>query len=232
MDTDKKLSITQWAIEDRPREKLLYQGSMSLTTAELIAILLGSGNNTESAVDLAKRIYQSHNNDLASLFKTTIKELKQFKGIGEAKAVTIVASFELARRYNTAKEGKAPEAIRSSSDAHRVIAPVLTGLNHEEFWMISLSQSLKTIAKHKIGQGGIAATYVDIRLVLQKAILDNATSIIICHNHPSGTRSISNQDKAITLKIKTAANLVDIQLHDHIIITDDSYVSFADEGIL
>ena len=232
MDSERKLSITQWAIEDRPREKLLTQGALALTTAELIAILLGSGNDKESAVDLAKRIFQAYDNDLTSLFKTSISELQRFKGIGEAKAVTIAASFELARRYNTVKEGKTPQSIRSSIDAFRVIAPVLSGLNHEEFWIISLSQSLSIIAKHKIGQGGIAATYVDIRLILQKALLDNATSITICHNHPSGTKNISTQDKLLTQKTKNAANLIDIQLHDHIIITGDSYVSFADESIL
>jgi DNA repair protein RadC len=232
MNDDKKLSITQWAVEDRPREKLLLKGAQVLTTAELIAILLGSGNDTESAVDLAKRIFQTHNNDLSQLFRVSINDLKKFKGVGEAKAVTIASAIELARRYEASKDGIVPETVRSSVDAYKSISPILFGLKHEEFWILSLSQSNRIISKYKIGQGGIASTTVDLRIIFQKALSDNATGIIICHNHPSGSDAVSKEDKSLTERIKNAATMLDIKLFDHIIVTGETYVSFADTGLL
>ncbi len=232
MNNGKKLSITQWALEDRPREKLLLKGAQSLTTAEVIAILLGSGNDSESAVDLAKRIFQTYNNDLTQFFNVSIGDLKRFKGVGEAKAVTIAAAVELARRCEASKDGKIPEVVRSSVDAYKAIAPLLFGLKHEEFWILSLSQSSRILSKYKIGQGGIAATTVDLRIIFQKALSDNATGIILCHNHPSGSEVVSTSDKTLTERIKNASNLLDIKLFDHIIVTGETYVSFADSGLL
>jgi DNA repair protein RadC len=227
-----KLSITKWAEEDRPREKLFNNGPASLTTAELIAILLGSGNANESAVDLAKRIFNDFSNDLTILFKAPINDLKKFNGIGEAKAITMAAAFELARRYNASTEGKTPEKVNSSLDAYRIIAPNLLGIAHEEFWVISISNANVFIAKHKIGQGGITSTYVDLRILFKKVLTDNASSIIICHNHPSGSDLISNYDKALTTRIKKAAETLDIRLFDHIVIAGNKFISFADENFL
>ena len=232
MSDSKKLAITQWAEEDRPREKLLNNGASALTIAELIAILLGSGNDNESAVDLAKRMLQEYSNDLSVFYKISIGELRKFKGIGEAKAVTIAASIELARRYNAARNGKTPDAIKSSIDAYRVIAPNLLDIRHEEFWVICLSQSNHVISKYRISQGGISATTVDIRLIFNKALVDNAISIVICHNHPSGNEAISQSDRVITERIKNAGNILNIKLLDHIVVTGNLYVSFLDENIL
>ena len=232
MSDSKYLSITKWAEEDRPREKLLEKGASSLTTAELIAILLGSGNINESAVDLAKRIFKHSNNELSVLFNTSINELKKFKGVGTAKAVTIAAAIELARRYNASKEGAPPDVIETSSDAYCVIAPNLLGIAHEEFWIICLTRSNTVISKHKIAQGGFTASYVDIKLVFQKALADSASSIIICHNHPSGSILISQNDKILTNRIKNASEILDIRLFDHIIVAGSSYISFSDENIL
>lgn len=228
----KKLTINQWAKEDRPREKLLNKGAETLSTAELIAILLGSGNGHENAVELSKRVLQEYDNDLPAFYKISIGELKKFKGIGEAKAVTIAASVELARRYNATKNGKTPDAIKSSLDAYRIIATNLLDIRHEEFWTINLSQSNHVISKYKIGQGGISATTVDTRLVFKKALIDNATSIVICHNHPSGNEAISQNDRIITERIKNAGNILDIKLLDHIVVVGNSYISFLDENIL
>jgi len=227
-----KLPITNWAEEDRPREKLFINGAAYLTTAELIAILLGSGNAKESAVDLAKRIFKDCNNDLSILFKTSINDFKKYKGIGEAKAITISAAFELARRYNASTEGKIPEVVKTSYDAYRIIAPDLVGIAHEEFWVLSLSNANVYIAKHKIGQGGITNTNVDLRILFKKVMNDNASSIIICHNHPSGSELISNSDKNLTIRIKKAAETLDINLFDHIVVAGNKFISFANENIL
>lgn len=230
--TSKKLSINQWADEDKPREKLILKGNQALTNAELIAILLGSGSSSESVVDLSRRVVQTYNNDLTQLFGATIADLQKFKGIGQAKALIIMAAIELARRYQASKEGKAPEQILNADDAYKAIAPVLYGLKHEEFWILSLSAASKLISKYKISQGGITSTNVDMRIVFQRVFADNATSIILCHNHPSGSMSISEQDKRLTKRIGEASNMLDIKLLDHIIVVGDTYVSFADEGLL
>ncbi|HON19205.1 MAG TPA: DNA repair protein RadC [Salinivirgaceae bacterium] len=232
MSKPEKLAITQWAEEDRPREKLVEKGPLALTNAELLAILLGSGNNEENAVDLAKRILQQYDHSLTKLLKTSINELKKFKGVGTAKAVTIMASLELSRRILAAKESTQNIRITSPEDAYKAIAPHLYDLPHEEFWILLLSTSNQVIEKHKIAQGGINATHVDVRLILQKSLLANAVGIILCHNHPSGNLTPSQNDKTLTKSLKDACQLLQIQLHDHIIVAGETYLSFADQGLL
>ena len=229
---NKKLSISEWAEEDRPREKLLSNGATALTTAELIAILLSSGNAQESAVDLAKRIFNHFDNELSDLFGASINELKQFKGVGVAKAVTIAAAIELARRSNASREGKTPTVIENSLDAYKIIAPNLIDLDYEEFWIICLTATYKMISKFKVGQGGFSESYVDTRFLFQKVLLEGAASIVLCHNHPSGSRTPSMKDIKLTNEIKKSAEIIGIRLFDHIIVTGNSYVSFNDENML
>jgi DNA repair protein RadC len=226
-----KLSIKNWAEADRPREKLLEKGRQTLSDAELIAILLGSGTKELSAVELAKKILHQTGNDLNKLGKLSIKELMQHKGIGEAKAITIAAALELGRRRKDT-DSKQQAVIKSSKEAYEFISPYLSDLHHEEFWAIYLSRNNTVIYQSKIGQGGINATIADIRIILKTAIEHLASGIIICHNHPSGNIKPSESDITLTQKIKEAAKLMDINLIDHIIFTDKSYFSFADEAKL
>ncbi|MGI6478539.1 MAG: RadC family protein [Salinivirgaceae bacterium] len=232
MSNSKKLSINQWALEDRPREKLLLKGSRELSNAELLAILLGSGSITESAVDLSKRIMKAYNDDLSEFFGASIADLQKFKGVGEAKSVTIMAAIELARRYVASKGEKTPTFVHSPEDAYRAILPTLIGVKHEEFWILCLSASNQIISKYKISQGGLTSTTVDLRVIFQRVLADNAVSIIVCHNHPSGSTVISEPDKKITQRIKSAAQTLDIVLHDHIIVTDSTFVSFSEKNLL
>lgn len=231
MGNSDKLSIKNWAEADRPREKLLEKGRQALSDAELIAILIGSGTKELTAVELAKKILYQTGNDLNKLGKLSIKELMQHKGIGEAKAITIVAALELGRRRKES-EKKQQTIIKSSKDAYEFISPYLSDLHHEEFWAIYLSRNNTIIYQLKIGQGGISATIADIRIILKTAIENLASGIIICHNHPSGNITPSENDITLTQKIKEAAKLMDINLIDHIIFTDKSYFSFADEAKL
>jgi DNA repair protein RadC len=226
-----KLSIKNWAEADRPREKLLEKGRSALSDAELIAILLGSGTKDLTAVELAKKILHHVGNDLNKLGKLSIKELMQHKGVGQAKAITIAAALELGRRRKE-YESKQKTYIKSSKDAYEFISPFLSDLQHEEFWAIYLCRNNSIIHYVKIGQGGISATIADIRIILKTAIEYLASSIIICHNHPSGNIKPSESDISLTNKIKEAAKLLDINVLDHIIFTDTSYYSFADEGKL
>ena len=226
------LSIKNWAVNDRPREKLLNLGARSLSDAELIAILLGSGTRELSAVELARKILVLGENNLDQLGKLSIDELQQIKGIGEAKAITIVATMELGRRRNTITAIEKPK-ITSSQLAYSIFQSILCDLHHEEFWTSYLNRSNKLIDKLQISQGGISGTVTDIRILMRKALELRASSIIICHNHPSGNLSASQQDISITKKIKEAASLFDIALLDHIIIGNNGkYLSFADEGML
>ena len=227
----KNLSIKQWAAEDRPREKLVLKGSGTLTDAELLAILISSGNQEETAVDVAKRILNTVNNNLHELGKLSLKDLQLNKGIGEAKAITIIAALELGRRRKLSDSVNKPQ-IQSAEDIFNEMLPILTDLPHEEFWVIFLNRSNKIIEKTKISQGGIAGTVIDIKIILKFALDKLASSIIICHNHPSGNKSPSNTDIEITRKLKNAAELIDIKLLDHIIIADKNYFSFADEEVL
>lgn len=224
-------SIKNWSEDDRPRERLLQKGKDSLSDAELIAILIGSGSRNESAVGLAKRILQSVNFSLNQLGKLSIQELMVFKGIGEAKAITIVAAAELGRRR---KSEEIPEKVKitSSQTAYKVFQPILGELPHEEFWIAYLNNSNKIITTSQLSKGGITGTVVDMRLVFKQALTYGATAIILAHNHPSGTLAASEADKQLTQKINIAARSLDIKLLDHIIVTENAYFSFADEGLL
>jgi DNA repair protein RadC len=226
-----KLSIKNWAEADRPREKLLEKGRNALSDAELIAILLGSGTKDLTAVELAQNILHHVGNDLNKLGKLSIKELMQHKGVGKAKAITIAAALELGRRRKES-ESKQKTFIKSSKDAYEFISPFLSDLHHEEFWAIYLNRNNSIIHYAKIGQGGISATIADIRIILKTAIEQLASGIIICHNHPSGNIKPSESDISLTNRIKEAAKLLEINLLDHIIFTDKSYFSFADEAKL
>lgn len=224
-------SIKNWSEDDRPREKLLLKGRAALSDAELIAILIGSGNLEESAVDLSKRILAKANNNLNQLGKLTINQLTEFKGIGEAKAITIAAAMELGRRRR-AEEAVKLNKITSSRDVFELMQPILGELPHEEFWILYLNNSNKITHKEQSSKGGITGTLVDVRLVLKKALEVGATGIILAHNHPSGTLKASEPDKMLTRKLKAGAESLDIKVLDHLIITEKAYFSFADENLL
>ena len=225
------LKITDWAVEDRPREKLIQKGSSSLSDAELLAILINSGTKDRSAVDLGRELLGIVNNNLNSLGKLTIADIKKIRGIGTARAVTIAASLELGRRRKMAEVQVVPQ-IRSSKDVADIFQPLLSDLVHEEFWILFLNRSNKVINRMKLSQGGISGTVTDVRIVMKKAIEYLASGIIVCHNHPSGNLNPSESDSKITQKIKESGNLMDIQLLDHLIISDKDYYSFADNGLL
>ncbi len=230
-DSPAYISIKDWSENDQPREKLLHKGSTSLSDAELIAILLGSGTVAMSAVELSRIIMQDANHSLQQLGKKSLKELMKHKGIGEAKAITIAAAMELGRR----RAMEMPERlvkITCSNDVFKLLQPLLGELQHEEFWMLLLDNSHKVLEKHQISKGGITATHVDTRLVFKKAIEAGAVAIIIAHNHPSGTLKPSEPDREITRKIMVAGETLDIKVLDHIIITQQAFYSFADNGIL
>jgi DNA repair protein RadC len=222
--------ITNWSEDDKPREKLMLKGKSALSDAELIAILIGSGSRNESAVDLSKRILSSVENNLNALGKLTIQQLINFKGIGEAKAISIMAAMELGRRRR-AEEAVELKKITSSKMIFELMQPIIGELPHEEFWVLYLNNSNKVLFKSQQGKGGITGTMVDVRLVFKKALELGATSVILCHNHPSGTLTPSEADKQITKKLKAAGVNLDIQVLDHLIITENGYFSFNDEGI-
>ncbi|RRA96060.1 RadC family protein [Paenimyroides viscosum] len=228
---DTYFSIKHWSEDDQPREKLLYKGKAALSDAELVAILIGSGSRNESAVDLCKRILQQNNNQLHQLQKQSIQQLMQFKGIGEAKAITIVAALELAKRLQLS-ETKELTKIGSSADVCKLMQPLIGDLPHEEFWCLLLNNSNKVIYKFQLSKGGLTQTVVDIRMLFKTVLEHLATAIILVHNHPSGQLLASGADKDITQKIKQAGTTLDIKLLDHLIITATDYLSFADEGIL
>lgn len=226
-----KLTIKSWALDDRPREKLLAKGKTVLSDAELIAILIGSGNREESAVALSKRILQSVKGNINELAKLSVEKLTEFKGIGDAKAISIITALELGKRRQLEVALEKPK-ITSSKDVANLMQPILGELEHEEFWVLFLNNSNKVVAKSQISKGGLTATIVDIRLVFKRALEMAAVGIIVCHNHPSGKLQPSNADKQLTQKIKEAGITLDIKLLDHLIITEKSYFSFADEQIL
>jgi DNA repair protein RadC len=225
------LSIKNWSVEDRPREKLIKKGVSSLSNAELLAILLGSGTRNITAVELAKSILHQAENNLGTLGKTSLIELLKIKGVGEAKAISILAALELGRRRNFS-EPPEKSKITSSHDAFNVFQPLLGDLPHEEFWILLLNRSNKIIEKYRISQGGISGTVIDTRLILKKALDKLASGIILCHNHPSGNKKPSEADKSITYKIQKAAKVMDISLLDHIIVADKDYFSFADNNLM
>tara|TARA_R110002012_G_scaffold62786_1_gene165109 strand:- start:24392 stop:25090 length:699 start_codon:yes stop_codon:yes gene_type:complete len=224
-------SIKNWADDDRPREKLVQKGSFVLSDAELIAILIGSGSREESAVELSKRILASVNHNLNELGKLSVNQLMRFKGIGEAKAVTIAAALEVGRRRRMEDTSKITK-IKSSHDVFELLYPLIGELPHEEFWIVYLNNSNKVVQKAQLSKGGITGTLVDVRLVLKQALELGAVGIILAHNHPSGTLEPSTADKQITQKLKMATEALDIKILDHLILTQREYLSFADKGIL
>jgi DNA repair protein RadC len=225
------LPITAWAEDDRPREKLSTKGRQTLSDAELLAILLGSGSRNESAVSLAQRIMDSVQNNLNELGKRSLSELMKFKGIGEAKAITIAAALELGRRRQFSTLLERP-VIKSSRDAYEIIAPRMADLSYEEFWILILNKGNKVMSQEKISIGGTDATVVDAKIIFRRAIEGQAVNIILCHNHPSGTLRPSPADLDLTKKLKQAGEVIGIHIIDHLILTDAGYFSFADEGIL
>lgn len=229
-ERDNRLSIKDWAEADRPREKMLLKGAQALTDAELLAILIGSGNNEESAVELSQRILHSVNNNLNLLGERSVRDLiNGFKGIGEAKAVTICAALEIGKRRGSS-ESIERKRIESSRDAYMALYSELSDLPHEELWVILTNPACRILKKVKIGQGGINSSPADVRLILKTALMETATGFILCHNHPSGNTRPSAQDNALTEQVKKAAKIMDITMLDHIILTDGSYYSYADEG--
>lgn len=227
-----KLNIKDWAEADRPREKLLLKGVSALSDAELLAILIGSGSRNETVVELSQRILHSADNNLNALGKLTVKELiKNFHGVGEAKAVTIIAALELGRRRKLAEAIVEP-LIQSSKNAYDIMHPILADLRHEEIWILLLSKSSKVIRKHQVNMGGISTTVVDIRLIMKEALESLASAMILCHNHPSGNKEPSVEDDMITAQLKDAGKIMNIELLDHIIVCDDCYYSYKDENRL
>ena len=228
---NKRLTIKEWSVQDRPREKYARNGAASLSDAELIAILFRTGNASESAVGLAKRLLSSSNNSLNELSEKTLHELSETKGIGQAKAMALLTAFEIGRRIRAEKVEEKP-VIKSSLDVVNLMQNKIAYLDHEELWVIYLNQSSRILGVAQINKGGIASTEVDVRIVLQQAVVKKSTQIILCHNHPSGSIRPSKADIQLTEKTRKAANLLDVMLVDHIIIHRERYFSFVEEGML
>lgn len=226
-----KISIKTWAEEDKPREKLLLNGRRSLSDAELIAILIGSGSREESAVDLSKRILYNYGNDLSALGKLSVQELSKFKGIGEAKAITIIAALELGRRRKEVEEEKI-DTITCARDIYNLMWRNFSDLLYEEFWIILLNRAHKVLGKVLISKGGQSATVSDPKIIFKTALEYNAASVILTHNHPSGSLKPSTADINLTKKMMAAGRLLDIDVLDHVIFTETGYISLADEGFV
>jgi DNA repair protein RadC len=224
--------IHSWAVEDRPREKMSLKGRNALSDAELIAILLGTGTKDENALDIAKKILCSAENNLNALGELTLKDLQKIRGIGEAKAIVIAAAMELGRRRMNCEAVERPQ-IKTSSDAYRIIAPILSDLGHEEFWILALNRANRVLGKVKISSGGLSATVVDTKKLFQRALeFERVNGIILCHNHPSGNLHPSQDDIDLTRKIMEAALVLDLRIYDHIIVAGTGFVSFVDKGYL
>ena len=228
---NKRLTIKEWSVQDRPREKYAKNGAVALSDAELIAILLRTGCETESAVGLAKRLLSSSNNSLNVLSEKTLPELSEIKGIGQAKAIALLTAFEIGRRIRTEKVELLPY-IQNSMDVVNLMQAKIAYLKHEEFWVIYLNNANIILKTVQISKGGITSTEVDTRIVMQEAVLLKATQIILCHNHPSGSVKPSKADITLTEKINKISRIMDIVLVDHIIIHRENYYSFAEEGRL
>lgn len=231
MEENTYFSIKHWNEDDRPREKMLLKGRLALSDAELIAIIIGSGSRNESAVALSMRILSSAGNNLNSLGRMGIPDLMQFKGIGEAKAITIVAAMELGRRRRV-EDSLELKKITSSNSVFEVMQPLIGELPHEEFWILYLNNSNKILKSHQLSKGGITGTVVDVRLVFKEALQVGAVAVILAHNHPSGTLKPSQADIQLTKKLKSAGENLDIKVLDHLIVTEKAYFSFADENLL
>jgi DNA repair protein RadC len=227
----KSLNIKEWSPEDRPREKLLLKGTSSLSDAELIAILIGSGTANVSAVEVAKKILVAGQNNLHELAKLGVKDLMKVKGIGEAKAITIVAALELGRRRREVDATEKPK-IGSSKDAYEMLRGELIDLPHEEFWVLLLNRANRVIKKRRISEGGVSGTVADPKLIYKMALEDLASAVVVAHNHPSGNLQPSQNDIDLTKKLKEAGKFLEVQLLDHLIVAGTKYFSFADEGFL
>ncbi len=225
------LNIKAWAEEDRPREKLMQKGRTALTDAELLGILIGTGIKNMTAIDLAKLILQSVNNDLNKLAKLTVKDLSKFKGIGEAKAINIVAALELGRRKKDTETQKSPRLV-SSKLIYDFMKPYMLDLHYEEFWILILSNSLNLLKAEKISAGGLTGTIADPRIIFKLALEQLGSSIILVHNHPSGNLQPSQADIQLTKKLVDAGRLLDINVQEHLIFGNDGYYSLKDEGII
>ena len=225
------VSVKNWAEEDRPREKLMMKGALALSDSELLAILIGSGTREKSAVQVCQDILGKAENDLNKLARFGVNDLTKIKGIGPAKAITIVAALELGRRRKNS-EVKEIKKITSSRDAYHILYPYLSDLNHEETWALLMNRSNQVISKMLVSKGGISSTVVDVRLILREALNVYASAIILGHNHPTNNLMPSEQDLRITTKLKDAAKLMDINLLDHLIICGEKYYSFADENVM
>lgn len=228
---EQKYSIKQWAKDDRPREKLLLKGSAALSNSELIAILIATGSSNKSALDLAKDVLRLGKDNLNELGKLSVKELMKIKGIGEAKAITLVAAMELGRRRQALASREKP-IVSNSNDVANYLQTLLRDYKHEVFAVLFLNRANKINHFQIISEGGITGTVADPKIILKKALEEDAVSLILCHNHPSGSLKPSRADEELTNKIKEAAKYFDIKVLDHLIVSDDGYFSFADEGIL
>ena len=224
-------TIRQWSIDDRPREKMQLKGAQQLSNAELSALLIGSGHPGESAVHLMQRLLSSVDNNILALHEMALEKMMEWKGIGLAKAVKIKAALELGKRIHLSEPLKQLQCD-SSAKAYELFQPVLSFLSHEEFWVAYLNRQNKVITRYCLSKGGISSTTVDIRLLLKKALEVGATALLLAHNHPSGNLQPSNADKTLTQKINLAVKAIDIQLLDHLIVSENGYFSFADENIL
>lgn len=231
MDYTTPSPIKSWAEEDRPREKLILKGKASLSSAELIAILIGSGSRKETAVELSKKILSKYDNNLQELSKATVQDLSEFSGIGEAKAICIISAMELGRRYRST-EAKIRKKISGSRDAYDAIYSYLADCDYEEFYVILLNRANDIISIQKISEGGTSGTVVDPKKVFKLALNYQASGMILCHNHPSGNMKASQQDKIITKRLKDSGDLIEISILDHIIVGNGNYYSFSDEGLM
>ena len=231
MNTYQALSIKNWAEEDRPREKMMLKGKASLSDAELIAIIIGSGTPSLSAVEVAKQILSAVNNDLNALARLSVKELMKFRGIGEAKAINIISALELGRRKRESEVTVKPK-ITGSEDVFKIMSSLLSDLPHEEFWVLLLSRNNSVLKKQQISSGGVSGTVADPKLIFKSALEELASGIILVHNHPSGNTKPSQADISLTKKMKTAGQALEIAVLDHVIFTDQGYFSFADDGIM
>ena len=228
-ETPARLTIPQWSEEDRPREKMMLKGAEALSDAELLGILIGSGNTEESAVALMQRILAAAGNDLNTLGKWEVRDFARFKGMGPAKSITVMAALELGKRRKL-QERRERAVIRSSQDIYELFHPLLCDLPTEEFWVLLLNQAARVIDKVRISRGGIDQTTADVRAILREALLQRATQIALVHNHPSGNVQPSQEDRRLTLQVQQAAKVMNIRVLDHLVVTDGRYYSFNDEG--
>ena len=231
MNQYRSINLKTWSVEDRPREKVIANGVQYLSDSELLAILLGSGTRNMTAVELARQVLHKSGNSLHDLGRQHISDLVAIKGIGPAKAITLLAAIELGRRRDATQQTERIP-VKSSETVFKLFHPILGDLDHEEFWLLMLNRANRVLGRFKVSQGGLSGTVIDTRIILKKALDNLASSIVVCHNHPSGNNQPSDADVKITEKLKKAAEMLEIKLLDHVIIADKSYFSFADEGLI